>query len=118
MLAKCVEKLHLTLTDEPSTIKDRAAVGAAGNLPARYIGVINFKGKPMIDVWQADDSAGGKETADALNKATAEAQGVSEVEAADNNGRAVSAYYNNLVITKLPLSVPDKIDKCLDKLND
>lgn len=117
VLAKCLKKAKLGLAEEPSTTQDRVAVGAAGNLPALYIGVITYKGKPVIDVWQADDSAGGKETADMLNTAEAESEGVTEVEAAYNQGRAVSAPFNNLVITKLSDEQLDTLDGCVTQLN-
>lgn len=118
VLAKCLKKLKLTLADEPSSIKDRAAVGAVGNLPVRYLGAIQLHNKPMIDVWLADNNADAVKSADALNAATAKAEGVSEVEVAYSNGKTVSATFNNLVITKLDLNVPEKLDKCVDSLND
>jgi hypothetical protein len=95
-LKKCLrDKANAKLKREPPTLKDRIAIGAAGNVPATYVGAVVWPNDAFMDVWVADDAAHGARTADMLNKAEADAQGVSEVEAAFSNGRAVGAPENN-----------------------
>jgi hypothetical protein len=114
----CVKKAGAKLKREPPTLKDRIAVGGAGNLPATYLGAVVWPNDAYMDVWLADDAANGAKTADQLNAAEARSEGVTEVEAAFNNGRAVGAPVNNPdTFGKLPLEQTGQIDDCLKATN-
>jgi len=117
-LKKCVKKAGARVKPEPPTLKDRIAVGGAGNLPATYAGAVVWPNDAYVDVWLADDAEAAAKAADLLNEAEARSQGVTEVEAAFNNGRAVAAPVNNPdTFGKLPLEQTGKLDDCLKATN-
>jgi hypothetical protein len=116
---RCVNKAGAKLKPEPPTLKDRIAVGGAGNLPATYVGAVVWPNDAYMDVWLADDAESGAKTADLLNEAEARSEGVTEVEAAFNTGRAVSAPVNDPdTFGNLPLDQLDEIDACLKATNE
>jgi hypothetical protein len=118
-LKKCVKRAGATIKPDPPPTKDRIAVGAAGNLPATYVGAIVWPNRAYMDVWIADDAAHGEKTAKRLNRAEARTEGVSEVEAAFNNGRAVAAPENNPdTFGKLPIKKAKAVDRCLAATNE
>ena len=113
----CARKAGAKVKPEPPTLDGRVAVGAAGNLPATYVGAVVWPNGAYMDVWLADDAENGAATADKLNDAEANAQGVTEVEAAFNTGRAVGAPGNTEAFGELPLGASEKIDGCLKATN-
>jgi hypothetical protein len=116
---RCVREAGAKLEREPPTTKDRISLGGAGNLPATYIGAVVWPNDAYADVWIADDAKSGAKTADRLNEAEANSQGVSEVEAAFNNGRAVSAPENNPdTFGNLSSKQTQQMDDCLMATNE
>jgi hypothetical protein len=113
----CAKKAGAEVKPKPPTLDGRIAVGGAGNLPATYVGVVVFPNGAYMDVWLADNAADGAATADKLNEAEATSQGVTEVEAAFNNGRAVGAPGNTEAFGELGGNTAEKIDGCLQATN-
>jgi hypothetical protein len=113
----CVRKAGAEVKSEPPTLDGRIAVGAAGNLPATHVGVVAWPNDAYMDVWFADNAEQAAATADKLNEAEAKAQGVTEVEAAFNNGRAIGAPGNTEAFGNLPEGGAAKIDACLAATN-
>ncbi len=112
----CVKKAGATVKPEPPTTDGRVAVGGAGNLPATYVGAVVYPNGAYMDVWLADTAENGAVTADKLNEAEARSQGVGEVDAAFNNGRAVGAPGNTAALADT-LGTAGKIDECLAATN-
>ena len=115
-LKACVKKAGAKVKSEPPTTDGRIAVGGAGNLPATYVGAVVYPNGAYMDVWLADNAANGAATADKLNEAQARSQGVTEVEAAFNNGRAVGAPGNTEAFANT-LDTAERIDGCLKATN-
>lgn len=113
----CVKKAGATVKPDPPTTDGRVVLGDAGNLPATYVGAVVFPNNAYMDVWLADNTENGAATADKLNAAEANAQGVTEVEAVFNNGRAVGAPGNTDAFANLPTGAAEKIDGCLKATN-
>jgi hypothetical protein len=116
-LRACIKRFGARLASEPPTLKGRIAIGAAGNLPASYLGAVVFRNGAFSDVWVADNARGGADTADRLNKAQAQAAGVTEVEAAFSDGRAVSAPQNAKAFGEIGLDEARGLDRCLAAFN-
>jgi hypothetical protein len=112
----CVKKTGAKVKPEPPTTDGRIAVGAAGSLPATYVGAVVYPNGAYMDVWLADNAENGAATADKLNKAEAKSRGVPEVEAAFSNGRAVGAPGNTEAFADT-LDTAKKIDGCLKATN-
>jgi hypothetical protein len=92
LLRACIEKAGARLElNAPRPHKGRIAIAAAGNLPAIYVGAIVWPNGAYSDVWLAFNPVEAAMAAEKLNRAQAEAQGVSKVNAAYTYGRAVSA---------------------------
>ena len=92
-------------------------MGAAGNVPATYVGAVVWPNDAYMDVWFADNAADGAATADKLNEAEAKVQGVTEVEQAFNSGRTVGAPGDTDAFGNLPNGGASKIDDCLAAAN-
>jgi hypothetical protein len=127
LLRACVEKAGARIEpNPPRPHKGRIAIGAAGNLPAIYVGAIVWPNGAYSDVWLAFNPLDAGMAAAKLNRAQAEAQGVSRVNAAYAYGRAVSApgdieAFGQLPelekAGELPPEAAAKADACLAETN-
>lgn len=115
---RCTKEAGAKVKSDAPTLHGRIALGAAGNLPATYVGAVVWPNGAYMDVWFADNARDGAATANRLNRAEAKAQGVTEVEAAFNNGRAVGAPGNTAAFGRLGVGgSAKKIDACLKATN-
>lgn len=109
----CVKRAGAKVEHDPPTLDGRVAVGAAGNLPATYVGAVVWPNDAYMDVWFADNAADGAATADKVNEAEAQREGVTEVEQAFNSGRIVAAPGATDAFGNLANGRASKIDDCL-----
>jgi hypothetical protein len=125
LLKSCVEtagaRLEQTL---PRPTKERVDGRAALSLP--YLGAVAWPNGAFSDVWLAFSPAEARMTAERLNRAEAEAQGVSKVNAAFAYGRVVSAPGNIEQFAQLtelekagelPPETVAKVDACMAETN-